>query len=213
MMRCGRSRAHGIGSRRRGRAVAHDRAGENDQVLRVQHEPANSRGLQVEEVREELRLRPPDEKRQGLQQEGDPDSSDQRRDPGGGPERTIGQSLDQHAEERAENHRDGEERREAQGAPRLLEAHPPADGQADEGADHVHVAVGEIDEAENAVDHRVADGDESVDGARLHSDDQVLDKSLHSWRGIRKRPSPAPGERGERGLTRIMHQCAGTRGG
>ena len=37
--------------------------------------------------------------------------------------------------------------------------------QADERADHEHVAVGEVDQLDDPVDHRVAEGDEGVDRA------------------------------------------------
>ena len=46
--------------------------------------------------------------------------------------------------------------------------------QRDEGADHEDVAMGEVDHADDAVDHRVADGDQAVDGAQRHAVDQLL---------------------------------------
>ena len=45
---------------------------------------------------------------------------------------------------------------------------------ADEGADHEDVAVGEIDEAQDAIDHRVAQRDERVDRAERKSIDELL---------------------------------------
>jgi len=34
------------------------------------------------------------------------------------------------------------------------------------GGNHIHFAVGEVDHADNAVHHGVADGDQAVDGAQ-----------------------------------------------
>ena len=52
--------------------------------------------------------------------------------------------------------------------------------QRDEGADHEDVAMGEIDHADDAVDHRVADGDQPVDRAERQPVDELLDEIFHS---------------------------------
>ena len=51
---------------------------------------------------------------------------------------------------------------------------------AGEGADHEHVAVGEVDELHDAVHHRVAQGDQGVDEAQL----QPVDDVLREQRGV-----------------------------
>jgi hypothetical protein len=51
--------------------------------------------------------------------------------------------------------------------------------EGDEGGEHEHVAMGEIDHADDAEHHGVADGDEAVDGAQRDAVDQLLDKIFH----------------------------------
>jgi hypothetical protein len=46
--------------------------------------------------------------------------------------------------------------------------------EAREGAHHEDVAVGEVDELDDAVDHRVAEGYEGVDEAELESVQEIL---------------------------------------
>ena len=46
--------------------------------------------------------------------------------------------------------------------------------EARKGAHHEDVAMGEVDELDDAVDHRVAEGDEGVDEAELEAVQQVL---------------------------------------
>ncbi len=48
--------------------------------------------------------------------------------------------------------------------------------QADIGADHINFAVGEIDHADDAVDHRVADGDQRIDRAQRQTVEELLGK-------------------------------------
>src|SRR5262249_27003175 len=50
--------------------------------------------------------------------------------------------------------------------------------ERDEQAQHEHVAVGEVDEADDPVDHRVAEGDEGEDGAPGDPVDRLLDQDL-----------------------------------
>ena len=54
------------------------------------------------------------------------------------------------------------------------------DDQSDEGREHEQVAVGEIDHADDAEHHRVADGDESVDRAERQPIDQLLQEIIHA---------------------------------
>ena len=51
--------------------------------------------------------------------------------------------------------------------------------QRDEGPDHEDVAMGEIDHSDDAVDHRVADGDQAVDRTERQPVDQLLYEILH----------------------------------
>ena len=52
--------------------------------------------------------------------------------------------------------------------------------QSDEGGQHEHVAVREIDHADDAEDHRVADGDKSVDRPQREPVDQLLQEIIHA---------------------------------
>ena len=54
------------------------------------------------------------------------------------------------------------------------------DQQRDERRQHEHVAVGEIDHADDAVDHRVADGDEPIDRSERQPVDQLLQEIVHA---------------------------------
>ncbi len=48
------------------------------------------------------------------------------------------------------------------------------------GADHINVAMGEIDQPQDAVNHRVAERDERVDRSDGQAVDQLLNKSVHN---------------------------------
>ena len=50
---------------------------------------------------------------------------------------------------------------------------------AGERAEHVDVAVREVDEAQHAVHHRVAERDEGVDGAEREAVDELLEEGIH----------------------------------
>ena len=50
---------------------------------------------------------------------------------------------------------------------------------AGERAEHVHVAVREIDQPQHAVDHRVAERDERVDRAERETVDELLEERVH----------------------------------
>ena len=50
---------------------------------------------------------------------------------------------------------------------------------AGEGAQHVDVAVREVDEAQHPVHHRVAERDEGVDRAERQPVDQLLEERVH----------------------------------
>ena len=51
--------------------------------------------------------------------------------------------------------------------------------QRDEGRHHEDVAVGEVHHADDAEDHRVADGDQAVDRAERQPVDELLDENFH----------------------------------
>jgi hypothetical protein len=53
------------------------------------------------------------------------------------------------------------------------------DRPADERADHEHLAVGEVDQADDAVDHGVAQGDQGIHAAQHQAVDDLLEKDVH----------------------------------
>ena len=88
--------------------------------------------------------------------------------------------------------------------------------QRDEAADHEDVAVGEIDHADDAVDHRVADGDQAVDRAERDAVDELLDEIFHASDPLSGRVCSAANRRSAQ---RLQFRClagarrAGQRGG
>ena len=51
--------------------------------------------------------------------------------------------------------------------------------ERDEGRQHENIAVREVDHADDAEHHRVADGDETVDRSKRDAVDQLLDEIFH----------------------------------
>ena len=110
-------------------------------------------------------------------------------------QRPVGDALEQHAERRGRAtiasrkvaHQGRSERRGG------------VEGEV--GAQHEHVAVGEVDEPEDAVHHRVADGDERVEAAQGQGVRQVLQEEREASCGLGAwspgsggpRPPPRPG--------------------
>ena len=58
--------------------------------------------------------------------------------------------------------------------------------EGDEGGEHEHVAVGEVDHADDAEHHRVADGDEAVDRAQREAVDHLLEEIFHASPALRQ---------------------------
>ena len=97
------------------------------------------------------------------------------------PQRPVGDALDGPAVERGDRHRhqqhDQQDQRDRGEAER--DQHQERD-QRDEAADHEDVAMGEIDHADDAVDHRVADRDQAVDRAEHEAVDELLGEIIHA---------------------------------
>ena len=104
-----------------------------------------------------------------LQQKGHPDGRDERRDAGGVADRHVGALVHQHTQGGREKHGHGE------GGPPGEAEHQ--DAEVCEVAPHHHdVAVGEVDEPDDPVDHGVADGDEPVEAPQGHPVDHLLEE-------------------------------------
>ena len=76
---------------------------------------------------------------------------------------------------------------------------------ADVGTDHVDVAVGEVDELDDAVDHGVAQGHQRINAAQRHAVDQLLKENFQN------NPSFLKGVRGP-GLRRPCGTASGCKG-
>ena len=119
------------------------------------------------------------------EEERDAERADQRRDPRGVAERPIGEALDHDAEHRAAGHgRKRDQHQQQPGrhhrirrAPQQLER-----AEADERADHEHIAVGEVEELQDPVDERVAERDQGIDAAQREPVDRELDEGVHRCR-------------------------------
>ena len=89
----------------------------------------------------------------------------------------VGETLDENADDRRDDHGDGER---GDGGNRAVIALPHrAKAQRrvkpEISAQHINVAVREVDEAQHAINHRVAEGDERVNRALR----ETVDKLLH----------------------------------
>ena len=63
------------------------------------------------------------------------------------------------------------------------------EGDREHAAEHEHVAVGEVDQLEDAVDERVAQRDERVDAAGRDPDQEHLDEVARRLRQVDGKPS------------------------
>ena len=128
------------------------------------------------------------------------------------PQRPVGDALDGPAVQRGDRHRDQQHDQQDQRDGGQAERDQDQEGdQRDEAADHENVAMGEIDHADDAIDHGVADGDQAVDRAEHEAVDQLLGEIIHVLPLLETRNAArAPG-------SPIDASCrfltAGTRGG
>ena len=117
-----------------------------------------------------------------LEQQRDADGRDERRQPRVVADRAVGETLDEHADDAADRHgpeRDDDGAEDRGGG---VEVERVGEVIAGEGAQHVDVAMREVDQAQDPVDHRVAERDEGVDRAERQPVDQLLENSVHASR-------------------------------
>lgn len=113
-----------------------------------------------------------------LECEGESDRGDQRGEPGGGAQGPVGEAFGCDADgDGAYDATDDHEWDDCEevGAGR----HPEVHGESSEASDHEDLAVGEVDELDDSVDHRVSDRDESVHRAEDESIGQLLRQFVH----------------------------------
>ena len=95
-------------------------------------------------------------------------------------QRPIAELFNDDADERANRHR-REEGHQRRGPIRRLAAEPGfrtfgPDVEPGKSAEHVHIAVREVDEAQHSKDHRVTERDQGVDRAQGDAVDELLKK-------------------------------------
>ena len=101
-----------------------------------------------------------------LQEDGHADGRDQRHEARALAHRLIGHLFDHQAIDAGDE--DGDHQHQADDGPdgqAALRAHSRKRDESDIGPEHVDVTVGEIDHADDAVDHGVANGDQGVNGS------------------------------------------------
>ena len=119
-----------------------------------------------------------------LQEEGRADGGDEQHESRGVAQRPVGDALDEYRDD--EGHQGGDRHHDDDGddrggRARVEEADvAQEDGRvvAGEGADHEDVAVGEVDHAQDAVDHRVAQRDERIDATQGGAVDEEVDPGV-----------------------------------
>ena len=123
----------------------------------------------VDEGRHDLGVGAEDELGAVLEEVRDADRRDEDREPGGVAQGRVGHLVDQHAEQRAAA--DGEDDGKRRVKPQARHRDP-----GDVRADHDDVAVREVEQQDDAVDHRVAQSDERVDAAQLQTVEHLRQK-------------------------------------
>jgi hypothetical protein len=104
---------------------------------------------------------------EGLQQDRHADRGDQRRQARRVAQAAVGDALDQHVHQHGHGNRaeDGDGQLEVARQAGEITVEQLQDRQADHRADHQDVAVGEVNEVEHPVDHRVPERDQCVHAA------------------------------------------------
>ena len=113
-------------------------------------------------------------------------------------QRPVGEPLDEDADDRADDHRDEQHARRAPAttaSPRNAAAIFGAEIKAGERAEHEDIAVREIDEAQHAINHRVAQRDQRVDRAEREAVDELLEKLRSCSAQVRGVRSATPSRR------------------
>ena len=117
-------------------------------------------GFQRQQLREHLRIAGPDQHGDGLQQQRHADTTDQRRQARGVAQAPIGDTLDHHRQHRTKGHGNHRRCQQQQHRRHLREGRLQHTDhrQAHQRANHQHIAMGKVDDPQNAVDHGVTQG-------------------------------------------------------
>jgi hypothetical protein len=99
----------------------------------------------------------------------------------GSAQRTISNALDRPVPQTRHQHRN-EEHNQEQNCNRKAREHgseDEKDNKAGKTAKHEDIAMGEIDHADNAVNHRIANSHKAIDGSKSQPINELLDKIFH----------------------------------
>ena len=127
------------------------------------------------------RVAAPDDQREVLQDDRQADRGDQRREARRAPQRPVGDALERVADAPC---RRGSRRARPRrtitsgGRPVCAPASALITVKRDHRADHHDLAVREVDELDDAVDHRVAQRDDRVDAAERQAVDELLEEDV-----------------------------------
>ena len=116
-----------------------------------------------------------------LQDEGNTEGADEGGNAGGIAQRPIGKPLYRHADDACPDHRHNQhnENDECGGNDgSFVGVKQNKHAVAQIGTNHVNVAVGKVEQLENAIDHGIAEGDEGVDAAQGQAVDQGLGEEV-----------------------------------
>ena len=111
----------------------------------------------------------------------DADGGDQHGETGRWRNGHVREKFDQHSDDGADDGgEDDDEKRRDDGGRRSGFLQGRSEEVGGERAEHQHVAMGEVDEAQDAINHRVAQRDERVDESQRQTVDQLLEQPIHA---------------------------------
>ena len=161
------------------RTEQEQRGDEDDDLVAVHDQAAHVPGAGRNQLRELVRCRAEDGFMLAgvFDEERNADGGNEHCELGPFAQRPVGKKLDQHAETRANHHGQHEHDRSAEVGLRWEE---PVNERREvvtrERAKHEDVTVGEVDEPQDAVNHRVAQRDKRVNRTERQAIDQLLEK-------------------------------------
>ena len=109
------------------------------------------------------------------------DRGNERCQAGGISQRPVGDAFHGPAVERGQRHGDKKHEKQSERHKAYADGdqHEESD-QRGKRTDHENIAVREVDHPDDAVDHRVTDGDQAVDRAERNAVDELLDEIFHA---------------------------------
>ncbi len=109
------------------------------------------------------------------------DRGDQRRQAEGTAQRPVCDALDRPIPQARHQHRNHKHRQQQNSDRKTCKdgCENEKDDESSETTEHKDIAMGEIDHADNAVNHRVANSDKAIDGSERQPIEELLDEILH----------------------------------